>query len=156
VPLQVIGIPHTVQSNIVALPQGGPGTSNLFAVTGDVYVYQITGAVTVAIGAVANATKLTAVCGALTGVDLCATTDINGLAAGYIFSPITTLATAMGNNANGVLVNVGAAVGFIMGCGTTGAGIIRVSCAGADGGTGRVRWTCAYIPLSSGSQIVSS
>ena len=155
-PLQVVGCPSTVQSNVVALPQGGPGTSNIFAITGDVFIYEINGVVTTAIGAVANATKLTVVCGALSAVDISGTTDINGFAAGYILSPITTLATALGNNANGVLVSVGGVVGLFVGCGTTDAGIIRVSCAGADGGTGRIRWTCSYLPLSGDGMIVSS
>ena|SRR5215469_4382298 len=148
-----------VQSNIVALPQ--TGNSNLFTITGDVAVVGIVGVCTVVIGSVANATKLQAVCGALTAVDLCATADVNALAAGTVYAPITSFATAASIAAtNGVLVNGPSATaqltGFIMACGTTGAGVIRVNCAGSDGGTGRMRWSCYYMPLSSGANIVSA
>lgn len=152
-PLQIQTLMKSVQSNIVALPQ--TGNSNLFAITGDVFVVAITGVVTTAIGAVANATKLQVVCGALTAVDLCGTTDINGFAAGYLLTPITSFATALGNNANGVVVGT-APIGVLIACGTTGAGVIRVNTAGSDGGTGRIRWSVAYMPMSSGAQIASS
>ena len=158
-PFQVQALTKSVQSNIVALPQ--TGNSNLFTVSGDVSVVGIIGVVTVVIGSVANATKLQAVCGALTAVDLCATADVNALAAGAIYAPITSFATAASIAAtNGVLVNgpsaTAALTGFIMACGTTGAGVIRVNCAGSDGGTGRIRWTCYYVPMSSGASIVSA
>lgn len=158
-PLQIISQAQSVQSNVVALPQ--TGNSNLFTVSGDVAVVMIVGVVTTVIGAVANATKLQAVCGALAAVDLCATADINALAAGALYVPITSFATAASIAAtNGVLVNgpsaTAQATGFIMGCGTTGAGVIRVNTAGSDGGTGRFRWTVWYRPLSSGASIVSA
>src|SRR5258708_3588303 len=91
-PLQIQALTKSVQSAIVALPQ--TTTSNIFTVSGDVYVAMIQGVVTTIIGAVANATKLQAVCGALAAVDLCATADINGLVAGAVYQPITSFATA--------------------------------------------------------------
>jgi len=148
-----------VQSNVVALPQGTTG--NIFQVTGDVLVLGIVGVVTTTIGAVANATKLQAVCGALTAVDLCATADINGLVAGTVYAPITSFATAASiAGTAGILVSgpsaTAALTGFVMACGTTFAGVIRVNCAGSDGGAGRMRWTCLYSPLSVGAQIVTA
>ena len=158
-PLQIQTLLKSVQSNITALPQAGPGTSTLWNVTGDVYVTTIVGVCTTTIGAVANATKLSAKCGALTAVDICATADINALAAGTLFMPVTTFATAAGIAAtNGVQINVpitAPGMGFIMCCGTTNAGIITVTCAGTSV-TGAMRWTLVYMPLSSGSQIVSA
>jgi hypothetical protein len=157
VPLNISTLIKSVQSNITALPQAT--TANIFVVSGDVFVTSILGVCTVVMGSVANATKLSAKCGALTAVDLCATADINALAAGTLFAPLTTFGTAASIAAtNGVLINVSITapgIGFLMGCGTTGAGIILVNCAGS-GVTGAIRWSCAYMPLSSGASIVSA
>lgn len=158
-PLNITSLTKSVQSNIVALPQ--TAAANIFVVSGDVAVIAIVGVVTVIIGAVANATKLKAKAGALAFVDLCATADVNALVAGAVYAPITSFATAASIAATaGVLVNgpsaTAQATGFIMGCGTTGAGVITVDCAGSDGGTGRMRWSCLYAPLSSGASIVSA
>jgi hypothetical protein len=35
-------------------------------------------------------------------------------------------------------------------------GTIEVDCAGSDGGGGRVRWSCTYVPLESGANIVAA
>jgi hypothetical protein len=159
-PMQVVSSQavKNVQSNITALPQ--TATANIFVVSGDVFVSMICGVFTTAMGAVANATKLSAKCGALTAVDICATADINAAAAGTIFQPITSFATAASIAAtNGVIVAgpsaTAAPTGFVMACGTTGAGVILVNCAGS-GVTGAIRWTCLYLPLSSGAGIVSA
>jgi len=150
VPLQIQALFKTVQQTApVALPQ--TTTANILVVSGDVYVFALTGVVTVTIGAVANATKLQAVATGLTAVDLCATLDINGLLAGNTFAPITSFATGLPSLVNGVGIGV-TPTSFFMGAG----GVIRVNCAGSDGGTGRIRWSCAYLPMSSGASIVSA
>ena len=153
-PQLIQSLTKSVQSNIVALPQ--TTTANIFTVTGEVAVIIIEGVVTTVIGSVANATKLQALVGALTAVDLCATADVNAAAVGTLYVPITSFATAASIAAtNGVLVNgpsaTAQATGFIMST-----GIIRVNCAGSDGGTGRMRWSVLYAPLSSGASIVSA
>ncbi len=122
-PLNITTLTKSVQSNITLLPQST--TASIFIVSGDVAVIALTGVCTVIIGAVANATKLQAVCGALTAVDLCATADVNALAAGTIFAAITSFATGATIAAtNGVLVNgpsaTAQATGFIMSCGRIG------------------------------------
>ena len=153
-PLNITTLTKSVQSNVVALPQ--TGNSNLFTVSGEVAVIAIVGVVTVVIGAVANATKLQGVATGLTAVDLCATADLNAAAVGTLYVPITSFATAASIAAtNGVIVNgpsaTAQATGFIMT-----SGVIRVNTAGSDGGTGRMRWSCLYAPLSSGASIVSA
>lgn len=134
---------------ILALPQ--TTTKVLFTITGGpIIVSCIFGIVTTIIGAVANATKLTAtptVGG--TATDICATGDINAAAAGDILIPITSFATALSINTAGVIVNgpsaTAQATGFIMTPGT-----ILVNCAGSDGGTGRVQWFMRWVPMSNG------
>lgn len=161
-PLQIQALTKAVQSNVVLLPQATTGS--IFVVAGDVQVLCVQGVVTTTIGAVANATKLQAVCGALTAVDLCATADVNALAAGSIFNMVNGFGTgAVITAANGVVIQgsvlVTAPTAFLMMCGTTGAGVIRVNCAGSSGAGaagGAFRWTCLYVPLSNGASIVSA
>ncbi len=143
------GVPQVAQTNPLALPQ--TTTKILWTITGGpIVVWAVFGVVTTLIGAVANATKLTATPttgGAAT--DICGTVDINAAAAGDIMIPITSFATAMSLNTAGVIVNgpsaTAQATGFIMTPGT-----ILVNCAGSDGGTGRVQWYLWYIPMSVG------
>lgn len=143
------GIGMMAITNPLSLPQ--TTTKVLWTITGGpIKVISVMGVVTTVIGAVANATKLTATPttgGAAT--DICGTVDINAAAAGDIMIPITSFATAMSLNTAGVIVNgpsaTTQATGFIMTPGT-----ILVNCAGSDGGTGRVQWYLNYVPLGVG------
>lgn len=138
------GFSTAVATSPLALPQ--TGTSSLFIVTGTCRILQLYGIVTTVIGAVANATKLQFICTApaLTAVDLCATADINALAAGAIYSitgTLATLATIVAPNTNGL------ALAQATGLNVT-TGIIRVNTAGSDGGTGRIQWFIDYMPMN--------
>ena len=136
-------------TNPLALPQ--TSTKTIFTITGGpVYVQRIFGVITTVIGAVANATKLTAtptIGGAAT--DICATVDINAAAAGDIYVPITSFATAASLSTAAVIIALPGAAGsplsFMMTPGT-----ILVNCAGSDGGTGRIQWFMHYVPLQVG------
>lgn len=132
----VLNLPQTatgVLFNVVGLRYlGGPGW---------VDILDLFGVITTAVGAVANATKFQVIATnnagtALTAVDLCATLDINGLAAGTSLSITGTLADAMTDNANGV--QIAQVTPIHVGFGTTAQ--IKVNCAGSDGGTGRIKW----------------
>lgn len=143
------GMGMMAETNPLALPQ--TTTKVIFTITGGpIRVNAIFGIVTILVGAVANATKLTATPttgGAAT--DVCGTGDINAAAAGDILIPITSFATALSINTAGAIVDGPSATTqstkFIMTPGT-----ILVNCAGSDGGTGRVQWYMHYVPLSVG------
>lgn len=136
-------------TNPLSLPQ--TATKVIYTITGGpILVVGIWGVVTTAIGAVANATKLTAtptVGGAAT--DICATVDINGAAAGDIYTPVQSFGIAAALNTAGVLQTNGTTVNlvtqFVMTPGT-----ILVNCAGSDGGAGRIQWYMRYIPMGVG------
>ncbi len=136
-------------TNPLALPQ--TTTKVLFTITGgSIRVLGMYGIVTTAIGAVANATKITVtptVGG--TATDICGTGDINAAAAGDILIPITSFATALSINTAGVIVDgpsaTAAATRWIQTTGT-----ILVNCAGSDGGVGFVKWHLHYIPMNIG------
>ncbi len=143
------GLATVAMTNPLALPQ--TATKVLFTITGGpIRVIAIMGVVTTIIGAVANATKITATpTTGGTATDICATGDINAAAAGDILIPITSFATALSINTAGVIVDgpsaTTQATGFRMTPGT-----ILVNCAGSDGGTGRVQWYLHYIPIGVG------
>jgi hypothetical protein len=126
-------LPQTGVKTIFSFQNGG----TYFGPFMPVRIIQIFGIVTTLVGAVANATKLQALMDALTAVDLCATLDINAAAVGSIMSITGTLANAMALNANGVIIGQ---AGSILLSGGQSTGIIRVNCAGSDGGTGKVAW----------------
>jgi len=132
-----IPLPQTASKTIFQLqnPASYRGAPAGFIIT-DIY-----GIVVVAIGAVANATKLKVIATdaagtALTAVDLCATLDINALAKGYQLAIDGTLADAMVDNAFGV--HVGMAGQINIGFGST--ANLQVDCTGSDGGGGMVKW----------------
>src|SRR5208337_537185 len=97
-------LPQTANKTLFTFnAAGNPGGG------GRAKVLSIVGLITTAIGAVANATKLTAftytAAGVInTGVDMCATLDINALTADEALNISGTLASAMLNNAYGVLI----------------------------------------------------
>jgi hypothetical protein len=120
-------------------------SGNLFQVIGGrVLVTTITGVVTTAIQAQANAVKLQAAnAGATIVTDLCATVDINGLAAGNLLgiTGTTTAAAVVGQAViqnNEVIVNTG---------------FIRLNTAATN--TGQMSWSLTYIPLDDGAYVVA-
>src|ERR1019366_5455599 len=138
-------LPQTGTKTLFSFMQAtGPGTGS-FALGGfaAIEILDIWGIVTTAIGAVANATKLQALMDALVAVDLDATVDINAAAVGTIFSITGTLANAAVLGVNGVGL---AQVTPIHLSGGLQAGVIQLSCAGSDGGVGRIAWVMACRP----------
>ncbi len=136
-----------VERATAALPQ--TVAAAIFTVSGGrVWVTSIVGEITTIIGAVANATKLISAPTVGAAVDICATVEMNGAAVGlkYGISGTAAGAALLANalapaQANRVLVS---------------AGTINLSCAGSDGGTGRVKWTLHYIPLDDGATVVAA
>lgn len=132
-----------------ALPQ--TTSAAIFTVTGNVVLKRIVGNITVAVGAVPNATKLkvnsTGV-GATT--DICGTLDINNKVADTRLEITGTFANAMVATVDVPLALVQAANIVIP------PGTIEVDCAGSDGGGGRVKWSATYVPLEAGAQIVAA
>lgn len=127
----------------IALPQTGNKT--LFTVAGGpIYVMQIVGRVNTAIGAVANATKLQVVPtnAPTTAVDICATADLNAAIVGTLYIPITSFATAASIS---VVTGVGPiAAATLFTAFYMNSGIIRINCAGSDGGTGLMTFHMLY------------
>jgi hypothetical protein len=130
-------------TNNIALPQ--TTTKTIFTVAGGpIYVMQIIGRVNTAIGAVANATKLEVVPtnAPTTAVSICATADLNAAIVGTLFIPITSFATAASITVVTGVGPIAAATlftGFYMN-----SGVIRINCAGSDGGTGLMSWHILY------------
>lgn len=124
----------------------------LFRITsGAVRITSIIGEVTVAIGAIANATKLKHnPAGVGSDVDLCATLDINADAVGQVYSIVGVLGTAMKSTTLWLVApadNI-AAGGIILGPGD-----IEIDCAGSSV-TGKVKWTIEFELLEPNSQLV--
>lgn len=129
----------------VALPQTGNKT--IFTVAGGpIFVIHIIGRVNTAIGAVANATKLQVVPtnAPTTAVDICATAELNAAAVGTLYIPNTSFATA-------AAITVTSGVGPIIMSTTNvltsfymNSGVIRINCAGSDGGAGRMSFHMLY------------
>ena len=149
-PIQT-GIPFIYEGGSLPLPQTTTKTIFTFSSLqyrggpGAVWIDSLWGVVTTAIGAVANATKLTFIGTdnngvALSGVDACTTLDINGAAIGTLFAVVGNPATALGSNTGGY-ASGGSSWPRIFTFGTT--GTLQVNCAGSDGGGGRVKWYIA-------------
>jgi hypothetical protein len=145
------GVGAAIQTPAILLPQTANKT--IFTVAGgSVYVSMIYGHCTVAVGAVANATKLQVVPTAaglepVTAVDICATAELNALAAGTLYIPVTSFATAASITVTSGVGPIAAATlftGFIMK-----PGVIRINCAGSDGSVGMIAWHMVYVPVSS-------
>jgi len=126
-----------------ALPQ--TATDVLFEVTGTVKLLNIEGLVTVDIGNVANATKLTHV-----ATDICATLDIDDDVPGTRYSITGTFGNAMLGTASGVPVAVQATPVVLP------EGDLILDCGGSDGGDGRVTCSVEYLPLSEGATMVAA
>ncbi len=135
-------------SKTVALPQTGNAT--LFTVAGgSIEILQILGLVTTVIGAVANVTKLTyvpTVGGSNT--DITTGVDLNAAAAGDLYILQTSFATAASLNTAGVESIAQVAAEKLVYPLTVAPGLLRLTTAGSDGGTGRIQWSMRYRPLS--------
>ena len=131
-----------VTRDAAALPQ--TTAAAIFRVRGGpILLKRIMGYVTVVIGAVANATKLRVNSdGAGATTDICGTLDINGHVADSRYEITGTFANAMVRTLDLplALVQVTSIVVPV--------GDIEVSCAGSDGGTGRVEWSMLYQPMT--------
>jgi len=128
-----------------------PQTANapIFTVVGGrVILNLIIGEVTTLIGAVANATKLTAVPTAGTSVDLCATADINALEVGGKLVVNGVLATAISKTLAGAAPAGSTPV-------VVAVGTINLNCAG-NSGTGSIKWSVFYVPLDDGATITAA
>ncbi len=145
-------IPQVLEKSAALIPQ--TTSANLFTITGGkILLMALVGEVVVAIGAVANATKIkfTSITPAAT-VDLSGTNDITGDAAGTLYSIVGVLATAMVATTGNLVVpaNNLAYPGLILGPGT-----IKLDCAGSSV-TGTVKWSMMYVPLEVASAVASA
>lgn len=125
----------------------------LFRITsGKIRLLSIIGEVTVAIGAVANATKLKHnPSGTGSDVDLCATLDITGDAVGQIYSITGTLATALKSTTLWLVAPADdiPAQGLVLAPGD-----IELDCAG-NSVTGSIKWTVEYELVDTAAVLVA-
>jgi hypothetical protein len=140
-----------VERQTAALPQTADAA--LFRISGGkIRLLSIIGEVTVAIGAVANATKLKHnPAGVGSDVDLCGTLDITGDAVGTYYSIVGVLATALKSTTLWLVApadNI-PAQGLILGPGD-----IEIDCAGSSV-TGKVKWTIMYESVDAGGNVVA-
>ena len=141
--------PQILERGTALIPQ--TADQALFRITGGkIRVTSIIGEVTVAIGAVANATKLKHnPAGTGSDVDICATLDITGDAVGQIYSIVGVLATAMKSTTLWLVIpsdNI-PWPGLILGPGD-----IEIDCAGSSV-TGKVKWTLTYELVDAGANV---
>lgn len=143
------GLDMLAMTNPLLLPQST--TKNLFTITGGpIEVQKIFGLVFAAVGAVANLTKLSAVCmvnNAPVTTDICATVDINAMTVGSIYQLVTSFATPAAISTTGVFPIASATLytRFVMNVGS-----IILNCAASDGSLGQIQWFMHYKPLSIG------
>jgi hypothetical protein len=139
----------TVVQNGLTLPRGATlipqaGVKPLFTISGGIIeILGISGMVTTLIAGGANVTKFQFKPTGQTAIDLCATTDINGLTVGQLLGTAGPLASAL-------LTGYG-----IVGASTTfraGPGTIDLNCAAAAG-TGAVRVTLRYQSIDPGGVV---
>ena len=136
----IVAVPRATS----ALPQTGALT--IFVVSGGrVKLINITGQVTVQVGAVANNTQL------LHGTTaLCANLNLTGDVIGTRYSITGTFANVMVETAPNLPINEQALEVVLP------PGNVVLDCDGSDGGVGRVRWTLVYIPLEAGASVVAA
>jgi len=116
--------------------------SALFTITGGrIRVLGIYGEVVTDIQAQANATKLISNPTVGADVDICATNDINGDAAGTIYNVTGTLSDAMVATTSGAVKDQASPV-------IVAAGTIDLSCAASN--TGTTKWVMDYIQIDNG------
>jgi hypothetical protein len=139
---------RTVTSAITALP--ATTHANIFVISGGrVVITSLTGVVTVAVQAQANATKLISAPTTGSSNDMCATLDLNAAEAGALLSLDGVLATALQG-----AVNKSGSVGAMTKYQIANIGNIQVNCAATN--TGNITWTMTYVPLDVGASVASA
>ncbi len=148
--LDAPGLDMLAQTNPLSLPQ--TTTKTIFTITGGpIWVSNIFGVVTTLVGAVANATKLEYVDTLTsTAANLCGTADINALVAGAFYNLVNGFGTGAVITATTGLVVQGSVLATAPTSFLCQPGVIRINCAGSDGGTGRIQWYMNYRPMSQG------
>lgn len=129
-----------------ALP--ATATGSIFTVTvGNIAVTSIIGVVTTSVQAQANAVKLVAT--PTTGAvnDLCATVDVNGLAAGGLLSLTGLAGDVMVKSTGGGISNLRNPI-------IVAPGAIGFNTAATN--TGSIRWVITYVPLEDGALVVAA
>ncbi|MBA7654443.1 hypothetical protein ES703_62322 [subsurface metagenome] len=129
------------------LPQGAPGQTAYFTVTGRVILLNIVGEVTVDIEGVAVGIKLISNPTVGNDVDLCAVLVIMGSPAGTLCNITGTLTDAMICTISGAMISQ--ADSIIVSAGT-------IDLHTDINATGKIKWTLHYIPLDSGSSVVAT
>jgi len=145
-----IGVSNDFRS--ISKTVGSPlGTGTIFTFYGGIEIVRVTGLVTTVIQAQATTAKLSITADALAAVDICATLDINGFAAGSLLEITGTAADAMvGTTAVGVIapstqVNPVTAV-------CVASGVITATFGAAS--TGAIRWDLVWRPISGNARVV--
>lgn len=142
----ILRVNYGIRVNRASAGLAQTGNLTLFNVTGGrILLTTITGTVTGAIQAQADAVKLQTVSttGSIT-TDLCATVDLNAAAAGNLFGIVGVTATA---------AVIGAMVPQLKEV-IIGAGIIRMNAAASN--TGTMSWTLTYVPLDDGAAVTAA
>lgn len=129
------------------LPQGAPGQTAYFTVTGRVILLNIVGEVTVGIGMDAVGIKLISNPTVGADVDLCAAVIIMGSPAGTLCNITGTLTDAMILTISGAMISQ--ANNIIVSAGT-------IDLHTNINATGKTKWTLHYIPFDSGSSVVAA
>ena len=119
-----------------------------FTITGRVLITQIVGEVTVVFDGTANSIKLISNPTVGADVDLCTALVITADAEGTIYTITGTLGDAMVATTSGAVIAQASAI-------LVTAGTIDLDTTATDA-TGSSKWTVHYIPLDSGSKIVTA
>lgn len=126
-------------------------TGTLFTFTGGIEIIRIVGTVSTVIQAQATTVKLSVKPDAQTAVDICATKDVNGFAAGSMLQITGTAANAMvGTTAVAVTAPATQVNPITAMCVTS--GIITVTYGAAS--TGAIRWDMVWRPLTADATVV--
>jgi len=143
--LRTINFGNKVTGGAKTLPATTTGA--IFTVAGGrVLVTSITGVVTTAIQAQANAVKLVATPTVGTVNDLSTTVDVNALALGGLLSPTGLAGDALVKSTGGGISGLRNPI-------VVAAGSIGVNTAATN--TGAVTWTVTYVPLDNGATVVA-
>lgn len=140
---KLITQPKIVERATSTLPQGAPGQSTCFTVTGRIMLAKIVGEVTVQIQGVAVSIKLISNPTVGADVDLCTAVVINGDVVA-MYNITGTLGDAM------VATTSGAMIAQISG--------IEIAAGTIDlytdiNATGKIKWTLHYVPIDRGSVV---
>jgi hypothetical protein len=127
-----------------AVPQNAQAA--MFTVTGKVKVIDIVGEVAVQMAGGAANTNVVSNPTVGADVDLCATADVNGDVVGTIYNVTGTLANALVKTTSGAAKSQ--ADGIVVAAGTID---YKNDQAAA---TGSCKWTCAWVPLEDGAEVV--